>query len=334
MIRVFLTIDTECSLGGALEDSRLRPVPVERAILGRIRGRCYGTPLIMDILDENQLRATFFLEVLGAPLVGETELMEASREILARGHDVQLHVHPAYHFYAQLACGILARHELPRRSDLIGSLPLETQSAVLQRGLSLFRKIVGGSPVAFRAGCYGASSGTLAVLGSLGFLYDSSFNAAYLGLHCLMDGRREINRPWLENGIWEVPVTNFEAGAWRLRGLKPLEISAVSFREICAVLEYAARNGCEAVTLVLHSFSLFKHRDVQFSELRPDRIMIRRFRAVCRYLRQRSSDFRVATFSERPQFVGDPGEVAVPDLGSFVPFCRKVVQGVNRIHWV
>jgi peptidoglycan/xylan/chitin deacetylase (PgdA/CDA1 family) len=334
MTLVFLTVDTECSLGGALEDSRRQAVPVERAILGKIGDHSYGTPLIMEILEESQLRATFFLEVLSAPLVGGQELAEASRQIVERGHDIQLHLHPVYHFYQQLARGMLARDQLPRFPDLIGSLPPDVQSALLEQGHSLFRKIVGRSPIAFRAGCYGASSATLAILQPLGVLYDSSFNAAYLGRNCLMDGRRELNHPWLESGVWEVPVTNFETGAWRLRGLKPLEISAVSFREICAVLEYAARNDLEAVTLVLHSFSLLKHRDVQFSELRPDQIVIRRFRALCRYLGKHSSEFRVVTFSERPRFASPSEAVPVPDLGSWMPLCRKVVQGLNRIHWV
>src|SRR5438105_4947172 len=69
MVDVYLTIDTECSMGGAWDNPQLEPVAPERAILGKIGAQYYGTPLIMDILEESGLRGTFFIEVLATHVV-------------------------------------------------------------------------------------------------------------------------------------------------------------------------------------------------------------------------------------------------------------------------
>src|SRR5579872_3849356 len=89
MLDIFITIDTECSLGGALDDPSKLPVQPERAILGRIGSDCYGTPLLMSILERNGLRGTFFLEVLASHVTDAQQMADAYGQIIARGHDAQ-----------------------------------------------------------------------------------------------------------------------------------------------------------------------------------------------------------------------------------------------------
>ena len=334
MVRVYLTIDTECSMGGAWDDPRLQPVPAERAILGRIGNQHYGIPLIMEILERHSLQGTFFLEVLAAQVVPEHTLAKAYQEVTARGHDVQLHLHPVFHYYNLFQKGELGRDQLPPDMDLIGSLPLETQVSLLQQGSYLFRNLVAKTPVAFRAGCFGSSRSTLAALARLVFLYDSSFNASYLGSGCLMRENKPTNTPWREGELWEVPITNFETGGWRLRGLKLLDVAAVSFLEMERVLAQAEHLGISTVVFLMHSFTLFKKADVQFQHLRPDRLVIRRFRQLCSFLQQNADRFHVETFSERPQFPSDARKIPFPRMGILLPLCRKVVQGVNRAPWI
>jgi peptidoglycan/xylan/chitin deacetylase (PgdA/CDA1 family) len=332
MLDVYITVDTETSLGGAWQNAEWKPVHPERAILGRIGSKLYGLPLIMDILEENELRATFFAEVLAGEVVGSAELAEAYAPIRKRGHDPQLHLHPVFHYYHLVTQGLLRRDQLPPRMDLIGALPFESQLALLEKGQLVFRDFFGVRPTAFRAGCYGASMCTLDALERIGIRYDSSFNAAYLGGTCLMNSKRPTNTPWRNGALWEMPVTTFETGVWKMRSLKPLEVSAVSLREMQVVLEQAERLGQHSVTVMMHCFAFLKRADVQFRRMRPDRLVIRRFRNFCRYLRRHRNRFRVLTFSEIQSPPCNLREVPFAQMGILIPSARKFMQVVNRIY--
>jgi hypothetical protein len=290
--------------------------------------------LIMDILQENDLRATFFTEVLARDVVGASELSKAYAPIRERGHDVQLHLHPVFHFYDLATRGRIQRDALPDQMDLIGSLPYEMQLELIAKGRSIFRDIFGVFPSAFRAGNYGASMLTFDALEKSGIRYDSSFNAAYIGNTCLMNSREASNTPWRIGAVWEIPVTTFETGAWRMRGLKPFEVSAVSLWEMKQVLEQAEQLGQDTVTIIFHSFSFLKRADVQFRKMRPDRLVIQRFRGLCDFLRGNRDRFRTLTFSELPTPSESPVEVPLPRAGALIPACRKLVQAANRTYWL
>jgi len=334
LLNVYITIDTECSLGGAWENPKWQPVGPERAVLGAIGSKMYGVPLIMDILEEHGLRGTFFTEVFARDVVPASELAAAYEPIRARGHDVQLHLHPVFHYYHEVTQGRLERSQLPPRMDLIGSLDPATQLALLKKGYSIFQEIFGSAPTAFRAGVYGASMSTLEALQQIGIRFDSSFNAAYLADSCLMDSRKPANTPWRHGEVWEIPVTTFETGAGPLRGLKPLEVSAVSFSEMQSVLNQAERLGQETVTVMLHSFAFLKRADARFRKMRPDHLVIRRFRRFCNFLRGNQHRFRVLKFSELPEPSENLNEIPFAKMGSMIPALRKCVQAVNRIYWV
>ncbi|OLD62993.1 MAG: hypothetical protein AUI53_00270 [Acidobacteria bacterium 13_1_40CM_2_60_7] len=330
MVQVFLTIDTECSMGGAWENPSLKPVDSERSVLGKIGSEYYGIPRIMDILEENDLRGTFFVEVFSGLGDLRPGLANAYAQIVRRGHDVQLHLHPIHYFYRMAQEGRIAPDQLPPAKDMIGTFSPELQFEMLQKGVSLFTEIVGKPPVAFRAGNFGASLSTLEALEKVGIRLDSSFNAAYLRVGCLLDSSGAINGAWRHGTVWEIPVTTFETGIWGLRGLKPLNINAVSLWEMKKVLEQAERIGLAAVTFIAHSFSLFKAADLQFRKLRPDALVLRRFQGLCRFLREQAGRFPVIGFSEIEPSSLQGQEAAVPNMGTLVPVLRKAVQALNR----
>lgn len=333
MIDVYITVDAESSMGGAWLNPRWKPVTPERAVLGKIGTEFYGVPLIMDILEEHDLRGTFFTEVLARDVVGTSELSESYLPIRKRGHDAQLHLHPVFHYYSEVVQGRLRREELPPRMDLIGGLPFETQIELLEKGKLIFGEIFGFPPKAFRAGVYGASASTLEALERVGIFYDSSFNSCCLGTSCLIE-KKPTNTPWQYGGVWEIPVTTFETGAWGMRGTKPFEVSAVSLWEMRQVLEKAEHLGQQIVVVILHSFSFLKRADVQFRRMRPDHLVINRFRGLCRFLRENRNRFRVRTFSDLSQEPAATAESSVPSVGALMPMCRKLVQAANRIYWL
>jgi hypothetical protein len=99
------------------------------------------------------------------------------------------------------------------------------------------------------------------------------------------------------------------------------------------VLDEALRLSRKMVVISLHSFSLLKIRDLQYRDIRPDLLVLRRMQSLCEFLRKRSDDFRVVTFSDHPRLVAEPNQ-SLPDMGTVVPVLRKVIQGVNRFYWI
>jgi peptidoglycan/xylan/chitin deacetylase (PgdA/CDA1 family) len=325
-IRVYFTVDTETSLGGAWRNA-LGPLPVSRTMLGQNGSGSYGVPLIMDILEQYGFRATFFMEVFCSYLRGATEVCDVFDCIQKRGHDVQLHLHPVQRFYRDFVDG-----QGRREQDLIFQFSPEEQRDLIGEGVALFRKFSGVAPRAFRAGCYGASEITLWALRENDIVIDSSYNLAYLDRTC---GFRErlLNVPRVMEGVYEFPVTNFQsvrAGAY-----KNLEISAVSVREIMETIRLSKKSGCRDFVLVFHSFSFLKNRDVRFEKARPGRIVTQRFRRLCEELAKMHGEVEVCVFGDLDLARVNPGQPnVIPALGWFPQIMRKAVQGIDYIPWI
>jgi hypothetical protein len=326
-LRVYFTIDTETSLGGAWRQPKYAPLPLDLMMLGKYGNRSFGIPLMMDILEEYSLRGTFFVEVFCSYIMGEAALKPIFRMILERGHDAQLHLHPIFRFYRDALRGDSARE-----MDMMWQMPAAEQHALIGEGASLFRVLSGRAPRAYRAGGYGASEVTLTALRDHGISIDSSYNLAYLGKTCGFD-LPMLNAPAMISGVHEFPITVFRVpGA---AGFKPLEISAVSVPEILRTLHTLRVSGCRDAVLVLHSFSFLKSRSVRWDDCSPDRIVIRRFRNLCSELSKRSAEYEVRTLGDvelsSPPL---PQPQMVPSMGWVRPAVRKVVQGVNSCPWI
>jgi hypothetical protein len=324
--RIYVTIDTETSLGGAWRNPANAPLSLERTVFGNVGGRFYGIPLIMDILEEHGFRGTFFTEMFCSYFVGQEEVAKACNMISTRGHDCQLHLHPVYRFYCDYTNG-KARREM----DLMFQLTRDEQHELIAEGTALFRQIAGKPARAYRAGGYAGSEVTLSVLHQNGIVIDSSYNLAYLGQTCGFT-TPDLNAPAAFGAVCEFPVTVFQvAGA---TGYKPLEISAVSVWEIVATVRALRNVGCYDVVLVLHSSSLLKNTGLRFEQCSPDRVVIHRFRRLCAVLQSLRDEVEVRTLGEMEQVsVPLPQPQVVPTLGWFQPAVRKMVQAVNRLPW-
>jgi hypothetical protein len=325
-VRVYFTVDTETSLGGAWRNS-LGPLPAARTIFGENGSGTYGVPLIMDILESYGFRATFFIEVFCSYLLGAEEVGKVFQCIQKRGHDVQLHLHPVQRFYRDFLQGRARREQ-----DLMFQFSPNEQKKLVHEGVELFRQFSGAAPRAFRAGCYGASEATLTALRENGVLIDSSYNLAFLDRTCGFR-QRPLNAPRVLDGVHEFPVTNFRSV--RAGSYKSLEISAVSVWEILATIRRLKEGGCRDVVLVFHSFSFLKRRGVRFEKARRDRIVIDRFRRLCAALARMSDEVEVSVFGNLDLARVETGQPhVIPSLGWLRPAVRKAVQGLDYIPWV
>ncbi len=329
---VFITVDVECSMGGAWGDPALRPVPPVRAVMGRYNGNAFGLPLICDILRASGLAATFFVE----PFVDEQghpgEMEAPCRLLVEQGQDVQLHVHPNHWHYG------LRQGDSPFAfTDCFAECTREERRTLVREGADRLRRWTGRRPVAFRAGNFGASEASLRDVASVGVRIDSSYAFPFAGSSCRFVEPDPYNGSRWYGDVLELAVSGCTQP--RIPGLhraKPLDLVAVGFDEMRAALERIVDSGVDAC-VILHSFSLMKVRNVQYDGGRPNRVVIRRFRKLCRWLAARRATVPVYTFSDLARALGQGGYAArsspPPRLSLGRALLRKAVQAYNRPYW-
>ena len=338
-LRVIFSVDTEASIGGAWTYPDCQPVSMTRRAFCETDQGPFGLPFIVDELERYGMRATFLCEMLACGVLGEGDVGRATEYLLTRGQDVQLHVHPTFRFYAdylQSGVPVEARRKF-MASDHLAELGEAVQEDVIGQSIECFRRLCGYAPTAFRAGSYAANSRTLRALERMGILLDSSYNPAYAALGSFVNEGLIPNRVQRIGGVIEYPVTVARSRLPEGNGLKAFEVSSLSFWEMRRILDEADRMGLPTVVAVLHSFSFIKASDFKYTRLRPDRIVISRFKRLLAYLSESPERFRVTTFSEeaKQRFAPEPdGPSAVPDLGILRPACRQIVQAANRVSWL
>ena len=267
MTNVLVTVDTELS---ALLHQR--GVPLADNVASSIWGRCeageFGVGWQMDQVAAHGGRAVFFVDPLPALVYGETMLAEIVRLILARGHEVQLHLHTEWLEWA------LASPVGGRQGRNIGDFSVSDQVTLLSLGVDLLERAGAPRPIAFRAGNFGANDETLCALAELGIAWDSSVNATYFGRGCEISCSADQVDPCSLNGVVELPVS----GLYDFPGqLRPAQVCALSSWEMRAALHHAARVRQRNFMVVTHSFEMLS-RDRR----RPNRMVMDRFQAMCR----------------------------------------------------
>jgi hypothetical protein len=340
---VYFTVDTEPSMGGALDHPERRPVPASRHIFCRIGDEEFGIPLIVRILQRYGFRGTFFVETLGAKCLGNDDSQATFEFLMREGQDVQLHVHPVFHFYAEL---LQAREEgreyrVPVPTDLLGHFSQEVQHQLLSESIEYFQQFSGKRPVAFRAGCFASSRVTMRCLAALGVSVDSSLNPCYPDFS-FPGEYLEPNLVQRIEGVWEVPVTVVRTPLPEgYTGFKFADCTSLGVPEIRRMLDAASRASQEHFVIVFHSFSAVKTKDVEWKEMRPNRMVIQRLNGLFRYLAENSDRFRVSTMGElakelslRKTELGTSSSAVIADLGLFQASVRKAVQLINSIYWI
>ncbi|MBL8652010.1 MAG: hypothetical protein JNL35_16600 [Sphingopyxis sp.] len=267
MMRAIISFDTELSAGLYKRGADAR-ANFESSILGRCREGDYGIPFQMDMLERHGLTGVYFVDPMPALVYGPEIIDAIVQPIVARGHEVQLHIHTEWLAFARF--NPVERH-IGRN---IGDFPLAAQKKLI----GLARDILVGAgaprPTAFRAGNFGANDDTLRALAALGFRFDSSFNGAYRGHGCAISldpGNLAIRE---HEGVCEVPVSGLMDRAGRFR---PAQLCAMSEEEMRDALDHSAASGATQFSAFSHSFELLS-RDRAV----PNGLAISRMEALCR----------------------------------------------------
>lgn len=330
---VFITFDVECSMGGAWKSEALKPIPPRRGMMGEYSGKRLGLPLICDILGRHNVRATFFMEPFNAELgyPGETE--PVCRFLVEHGQNVQLHIHPNHVHYG------LHREGKPYPwTDYMADLPEESQSEMVAEGADRIQKWTGVRPIAFRAGNMGASEETLPILWDNGLWIDSSYTFPYAGKQCRFPADSPYNGSKWYGKVLEVALSGFrQTKLPGLRPSQPVDLMGTSYEESRDAVRMICDAGADAV-VILHSFSLFKVKDVQYNEGKLNWVVARRFERFCRWLDANRDEYPARTFAELGHLIQNEGyePKSVEPCTIRRPIramARKVVQGLNSFYW-
>lgn len=330
---VLITFDVECSMGGAWKDPALKPIPPRLGMMGEYGGRQLGVPLLCDILDRFNLKATFFLEPFNEELGWPGETEPVVKYLTGRRQDIQLHIHPTHVCYGKHKAG-----EKYPNTDQMADLSPETQTDLLRAGADLIERWGAVRPIAFRAGNMGASEETLKAMKSAGLWIDSSYTFSFVGGQCRFREAERYNGAKWYGDVLEIALSAFQQPKLpEMKTVKPVDLMGVSFEECRDAVEMICDAGADAV-VILHSFSLFKIRDLQYHGGKLNRVVLRRFEKFCSWLNANRQKYPPKTFAEFGQMVKDKGyqPKAVPPCTVKKPLralTRKIVQGLNNFYW-
>lgn len=220
--------------------------PVERLIYGRTKdGKICGIDMIMDMLDQYQIRGLFFVDIAEAWAYGDSKIAKVLRHIRERGHDVGVHIHPD--------------HMADKKRMFLSEYSKDEQYRIIRDCTEFYVGVLGEKPIAFRAGKYGANRETLDVLAELGYRVD--FSEFYGQKWCHIDPPvAKVNVQRLDNGLIEIPVTSFvslDIGGYSRHDKMDCTQCFAEFKTLFNKLE---KNNTDVAVLFAHSFSMIDWR--------------------------------------------------------------------------
>ncbi|MGH7135107.1 MAG: hypothetical protein ACREHD_05160, partial [Pirellulales bacterium] len=172
---------------------------------------------------------------------------------------------------------------------------------------------------AFRAGNYGGDSATLRALARHGIRYDSSYNFCHrvgkFGFH----DRATVWQPRQIEGVIEFPVSCFSDLP---RHFRHAQLCACSSDELEGALCQAWQSGWYAFVIVAHSFEFLQGRRKAAALPTVDRVVVRRFERICRFLSEHRDKFSTCGFADV-----DPR--AIPLARPFSPIRSRI----DRTAW-
>lgn len=284
MTQALITIDTELSAGKQAKGASL-DANYDSSFAGRVGDQSFGVGWLMERMSAYGIKGVFLIDPMPALVHGPEIVERMVHPILSAGHDVQVHIHTEWLQWAR---------DSPvegRTGRNIGDFSLQDQVKLIAWARDALVHAGAPSPVAFRAGNFGANDDTLRALDIVGLRWDSSFNPAYANDECQISLSPDLVDPVPVGRVIEVPVAGIYDWPGRFR---PAQICALSATEMVQALNHATANRAHSFVVVTHSFEMLS-RDRQ----RPNRAVMKRHEALCKAIGTHPH-IRPATFAELP----------------------------------
>jgi peptidoglycan/xylan/chitin deacetylase (PgdA/CDA1 family) len=327
--QVYLTIDTEFSIGGAFGAPDAREPIGAQNVLCNVNGTSQGLAFMLDTFAAHGLRATFFTEALQTAYFGDAPMGEIARRIAAAGHDVQLHLHPVWTYFDRPDWKSRLATETP--TDNMHGRPLEQIVGWMERGIAALERWGVPRPVALRTGNLMVDRNVYRAMGAVGLRVAS--NVARAVFEPSEDALRFNGGVHMIEGIAELPVLTYadlQLGSRTHR--KVLTITGSSFGEARALLDRAHAGGARSVVLLTHCHEFVKG-DMR-GALAANTVNQRRLAALCRYLAGATDRFEVTTMDQVAAPSAPPAKdtlLAVPPHAALWRIAENKLNDLNVI---
>ena len=286
MLEVFFTVDVEIWCDGWVDIDKKFPEAYRKYIIGPTPNGDFGLPYQLKVLKDHGLLGTFFVEPLFSTRFGSQPLEEIVGLIKESGQEVQLHLHSEW---VDESLEPLIPDSSRKRQCLF-QYSLEEQKRLIEAGISLLTNAGATEINAFRAGSFGFNLDTLRALAENRINFDSSYNATFFGPTSGMMPDSIVVEPIEYEGVFEYPMTVFKDG---MGSLRHAQLTACSYSEMEHLLFQALEEQRNAFVILFHNFELLSS-----SKTRPDKIVIDRFRKLCKFLEKNRDSFCVRGFRE------------------------------------
>jgi len=291
---VAITIDTEFEVNGALGRPEERDPVGEEGVYRMAGGRSHGLGFILDTLQEHDLHATFFVEVLNTLYFGEAPIARVIGDITARGQDVQLHAHPCWRYMKGRKQGLIREGEY---TDSFMHFDGAALREVVAESVTIFERLTGTRPVAFRSGGLHVTRGLYPALREAGITLASNigvglFRPVEKELQ-LIGGIHQID------GVTEVPVLSYGGeGAFSRRANKVATVIGSSWAELRHILIETQQRNAGPVVILTHA-SEYSTEDGTPSARHyvPSVRVQQRLKSLCEFLNDNRERFDVVTFA-------------------------------------
>lgn len=300
--KVAITVDTEPSIAGAFTDpNRYKPL-FHEPVWGEVAGKGEALGFMMRVLDRHKLRATFFVETAHLAYFPDEAMGDCARQLHQAGQDVQLHLHPVWRRFKG--------GEFVAINDNCSDLDEGRLVDLIVEGAARIEAWCGRRATCLRTGNFSVSSGVYRAMRRAEMSIASNICLAVApplekDLH-VPGGVHRIG------GILELPVTCFRDRGPVGRGrYRPLQVSACSFEELRDLLNALHRAGASLAVLVTHPFEFLKWSGPDFSRMRANRLVQRRFNQLCGFLAANSDRFEVVGLGQIGEDLKPEDEVAL-----------------------
>lgn len=319
MTAICLTVDLECSIGGAFQNPNFAPL-CDEPIWCRISGKSHGLGFILETLASHRLTATFFVETNNVHYFHGTVVELAVQRILEAGHDIQLHAHPCWTIFKYPDWQTLSGID---RNDDFTQLSVDLSIELLNEGIATFARWGLPRPKVFRSGNLQHDDKLYRALTACGIPYSSS-----IGLGIYSSGLQEYslyNGCHQLNNVLEFPVMSFID--WSLFGqsrLKSLTIAGTTFSETVSLLHALETRNLSMVVLLTHPFEFVHRKDVRFNNMRPNLHNQNRFKELCSFLSAHRDRFPTLALVDAASAFG------IEEVGTQSILTTSLLQSISR----
>jgi peptidoglycan/xylan/chitin deacetylase (PgdA/CDA1 family) len=295
-LQVAITFDIEFSINGAFDDPETRRPLGRESLLCRMEGREAGIGTVLNILNKHGLKATFFIEALQTAWFDDDEMGDVAQRIEAEGHELQLHLHPAWLQFdnPDWADAVQKTPPVTNVHDSLLALPAVRALDIVERGKAVFERWSLPTPTAVRTGNLIMDRALYKVFGDAGLTVSSSVGC---GIYQPEDPELDLYAaPQQFDGVMEIPVSSYwGANPLLLRRKRLATIQGLGSREQRALIKAARKAGLPFLVILSHISELCS---VDYAGVpHPNVHNLRKLEQLCRTISQ-SPNLEAATINQ------------------------------------